>query len=69
MCLFTVTVMRGGHKTCTQGFCWETLMEGDRVKELGVDKRIILKWIMKRLNGESWTGLIWFTRGTGSGCL
>jgi len=28
------------------GFCWGTLMERDHPKDLGVDGRIILNWIL-----------------------
>jgi hypothetical protein len=31
--------------------------------------RIILKWILKKWDGEAWTGLIWLRIGTGGGLL
>jgi hypothetical protein len=38
-------------------------------KDLGVEMRIILKWIFKRWNGGTWTGLIWLRIGADSGLL
>jgi hypothetical protein len=32
----------------------------DPLEILGVDGRIILKWIFKKSVGMAWTGLIWF---------
>jgi hypothetical protein len=59
--------MREG-KVCT-GFWWEELRERDHLEDLGVDVRIILKWISKKLNGLAWTGLIWLRIGTNGGLL
>jgi hypothetical protein len=35
------------------------LREGDCLEDLGVDGRIILEWILNKLVGRTWTGLIW----------
>jgi hypothetical protein len=37
--------------------------------DIGLDKRIILKWIFKKWDGEAWTGLLWLRIGTGGGRL
>jgi hypothetical protein len=29
------------------------------LEDLGVDWRIILRWIFKKWDGEAWTGLLW----------
>jgi hypothetical protein len=51
------------------GFWWEDLREGDHLGDLGVDERILLKWIFERWGGEAWTGLIWLRVGTDGGIL
>jgi hypothetical protein len=59
-------------RTCgTHGkrFWWGDLMERNNLEDLGVDERIILKWILKKSDGESWTGLLWLKIGTGDRLL
>ena len=41
---------------------WETWRERDKLKDLDVDERIILKWIFKKWDG-SCTGFIWLILG------
>jgi len=36
---------------------------------LGGGGIIILKWVLKMYDGDAWTGLIWFSIGTGGGRL
>jgi hypothetical protein len=55
---------RGAHT----GFWWEDLREGDHLGDPGVDGRIILKWIFKKLD-VTWTELSWLRIGTGGGLL
>jgi hypothetical protein len=35
------------------------LIERDSLEHLGVEAKIILKWIFKKWGVETWTGLIW----------
>jgi len=44
-------------------------MERDHLKYNGVDGRIILKPIFKKLDGNAWTGLLWLRIGIGGGRL
>jgi hypothetical protein len=37
--------------------------------DLTEDGKIILKWILKKWDGEAWTGFFWLRIGTGGGLL
>jgi hypothetical protein len=41
----------------------------DNLKNLGIDGRVILKWISIKWEVGAWTGFIWLRMGTGGGCL
>jgi hypothetical protein len=43
--------------------------ERDHFEELGVDRNITLKWIIKKWDGVELTGLIWVRIRTGGGRL
>ena len=51
------------------GVCWGNLREGNHLKEPGVDGRIMLRWIFRKLDVGVWTGSSWLRIGTGGGHL
>jgi hypothetical protein len=51
---------RGAHRVLVR-----RAQRKNHFEDLGVDGRIILTWIIKKLVGKAQTGLIW--RGIGSG--
>jgi hypothetical protein len=50
----------GERRSSYRGFMWGNLRERVRLEDPGIDERIILKWIYKKLNGESmyWIDLV-----------
>jgi len=59
----------GVEKRYKQGFGGGNLTERDYLEYLGVDGRIILKWIFKKWDGRAWTGLVWMRIGAGGELL
>jgi hypothetical protein len=49
------------------GLWWGNLKKRDYLEKLGVDGRMLLKWIFKMWDGEAWTGLTWHGLGRGGG--
>jgi hypothetical protein len=58
--------VRGGAYT---GFWWVDLSERDHLGDPGVDERIILRWIFRKLDVGVWTGSNLFRIETGGGLL
>jgi hypothetical protein len=40
---------------CIQGFPVGSLSDRDHMEDIGIDGRIILKWIFKKKDGRGWT--------------
>ena len=51
------------------GFWLGDLRERDHMEDLGADGRTVLKWIFKKGDRETWSGLITLRAGSGSGRL
>jgi len=41
----------------------------NQLEDLGVDGRIVLRWVYRKLDFGEWTGLIWLRIGTCGGYL
>jgi len=51
------------------GFWWGELKGKKHLEDLGVDGRMILRWIFRKWDVWAWTGLIWLRIGTGGELL
>jgi len=58
-----------GRRDVPIGYWMGDLIERDHLEDLGVDGRIILKWIYRNWDGRVWNGLIWLGTGTHAGLL
>jgi hypothetical protein len=46
------------------GFWWGNLRQRDHLEDPDIGVGIILRWIFKKWDGRTWTGLIWLRIGT-----
>lgn len=60
--------MYGREEKCIQGCCVGP-EEGEYLKDIGIDVKIILKRIFKKCHEKRWTGLIWLRILTDGGRL
>ena len=58
-----------GEGAVRTGFQWGDLMERNHFEDLGLDGRIILKWIFEKWDGEAWSRFLWIRTGKGGGRL
>jgi hypothetical protein len=50
-------------------FWWEQLREEEHLQDPSVNRRIILKWILKKWDGGAWTDFTWLRTGAGVNAL
>jgi len=48
---------------------WETPKERDHLEDIGVEKRIIVTWVLRQTVGTERSGLIWLWRWKGGRLL
>ena len=58
-----------GEERRITGFWWGNVRVRERLGDLDVDGKIILRWIFRQWNVGVWTGSSWLKIGTGGGHL
>jgi len=58
-----------GRGEVSTGLWMENLRDRDHLEDLGVDGRIILRWILRKWDVGVWIGSSWLRIGTGGGHL
>ena len=51
------------------GFCWGDRRKRVYLEDLGVDGKVLLKWVFETWGRKVWTGLMWLRAGTVGGHL
>jgi hypothetical protein len=51
------------------GIWWGNLTQRAQLENLGVDRRIILKWLYTKYDGRAWIELVSFRIGTSGGLV
>jgi hypothetical protein len=58
----------GSRERCIQGFGGKALGD-ENLEDLGFKGKVVLKRIIKKWDGEAWSGLRWLRIGRGGGRL
>ena len=61
--------MGGACSACGEEVRWGNLRERDYLEDIGVDGRIILRWIFRKWNVRAWAGSSWLRIDTVGGHL
>lgn len=62
-------VARMGSTELDTGLWWGNLKEGEHMGDQGTVGKMLLKCILKKQNGVSWTGIVWLRMGICGGLL
>jgi hypothetical protein len=63
-CIFSISAHIIGCSLCIRS---ENLKGREHMEDLGVNRKIILQWILGEKGGKMWTGFIWLQTGTNGG--
>ena len=47
--------------------CWGNIRKRDHLEDLGVDGKMIFKWIFNNWDEQTWNGLVWLRIGIRGG--